>query len=86
MDSLGPRYKGIPPVGGIPGIEKRLPGSRETEIVVAVVIPVVVDVETLGVEVADVHTIAVRVANIARSHPCHRTARVTARRTMPISS
>jgi hypothetical protein len=42
-------------------MERRLPGTRETEIVVAVVVPVVVDVETLGVEIADVDVIAVRV-------------------------
>ena len=42
-------------------IEKRLPGRRETEIVVAAVVPVVVDIETLDIEVADVNVIAVRV-------------------------
>ncbi len=43
-------------------IERRLPCRRETEIVVALVVPVVVDVETLVVEIADVDVIAVRVA------------------------
>ena len=42
-------------------VERRLPGRRETEVVVALVVPIVVDVETLGVEVADVDVIAVRV-------------------------
>ena len=36
---------------------------------VAVVVPVVVDVETLGVEVADVDAIAVRVKIFVRSRP-----------------
>lgn len=42
-------------------IERRLPGRGETKVVVAVAVPVVVDVETLGVEVADDDVIAVRV-------------------------
>ena len=35
--------------------------EAETEIVVGVVVPVVVDVEPVGIEIADVDTVAVRV-------------------------
>lgn len=45
-------------------IERRLPGRREPQVGVALVVPVVVDVQTLGIEVADVHAIAVRVERI----------------------
>ena len=41
--------------------EKEVPGRRHTDVVVTVVIPVVVDVEPVVVEVADVDTVAVRV-------------------------
>ena len=40
---------------------ERLPGGRHAEIVVAIVVPVVVDVETVGIEVANVDMVAVRV-------------------------
>ena len=40
-------------------IERRLPGGRHADVVVAVVVPVVVDVETVGVEVAHVDAVAV---------------------------
>ena len=42
-------------------MERRLPGRGETEVVVPVVVPVVVDVQTLRVEVADVDAVAIRV-------------------------
>jgi len=38
-----------------------LPGGRQTEVIIAVIIPVVVDVQTVGIEVADVDTVAVRI-------------------------
>ncbi len=38
-----------------------IPGGRDTEIAVTVVIPVVVDVQALGIEVADVDMIAIGV-------------------------
>ena len=41
--------------------EAEVPGRREAEIVVPIVIPVVVDVQAIRVEVADVHAVAVRV-------------------------
>ena len=41
--------------------EKRLPGDRQTQVGVPVVVPVVVDVEAIGIEIADVHAVAVRV-------------------------
>lgn len=40
---------------------ERLPGGRHTEIVVAIVVPVVVDVEAASIEVANVDTVTVRV-------------------------
>ena len=40
--------------------EIEVPGGGETKVVVPVVIPVVVDVQTLGIEVPDVHAVAVR--------------------------
>ncbi|MEK7631476.1 MAG: hypothetical protein AAB445_01225 [Patescibacteria group bacterium] len=42
------------PVGG--GLSTR----RETEVVITIVIPVVVDVQTISIEVTDVHVVAVR--------------------------
>ena len=62
-------------------MERRLPGRRHTEVGIAVVVPVVVDVETLGVEIADVHAVAVRVQIFVRSRLCplwHRSLRFTA--------
>lgn len=43
----------------------------KTNIVVAVVIPVVVDIETVLVKVADIDAVAVRIKKIAGFHPCH---------------
>lgn len=40
--------------------EIEVPGRPETDVVVAIVVPVV-DVETLRIEVADVHAVTVRV-------------------------
>ena len=54
-----------------------MPSGRDSEVVVTVVIPVVVEVETLVVEVTEVDTVAVRVQIIAFPHPCHWTLRVT---------
>jgi hypothetical protein len=42
-------------------IEKRLPGGRHGHVVIAVIVPVVVDIETVGIEVADVDAVAVRI-------------------------
>ena len=39
----------------------RLPGRRNTDIVIAVVIVPVVDIETLGIKVTDVDTVTVRI-------------------------
>lgn len=39
--------------------ESEVPGGRQTKVVPLVVIPVVVDVETLGIEVAHVDTVTV---------------------------
>lgn len=62
MASLNERaIEEIPHTRDFSRIEKRLPSRREPQVGVPVVIPVVVDVETLGIEVADVHAIAVRV-------------------------
>lgn len=41
--------------------EIEVPGGGHAEAVVAVVVPIVVDVQALGVEVAHVHAVAVRV-------------------------
>lgn len=40
--------------------EIEVPGGRQTDVVIAVVVPVVVDVQTILVEVADVDPVAVR--------------------------
>ena len=42
-------------------IEKRLPSRGHADVVVAVVVPVVVDVQAVSIEVADVDPVAVRV-------------------------
>ncbi|OGZ18511.1 MAG: hypothetical protein A2Z68_02685 [Candidatus Nealsonbacteria bacterium RBG_13_38_11] len=47
--------------------KKEVPSGRDAQVVVAVVIPVVVDVETLRIEVADVDTVAVRIYIICLS-------------------
>ena len=39
----------------------RLPGRRNTDIVIAVVVVPVVDIETLGIKVTDVDTVTVRI-------------------------
>ena len=44
--------------------EKEVPDGGETEIVIAIVIGVVVDVQTIGVEIADIDAVAVRVENL----------------------
>ena len=41
--------------------QNTLPGRRNADVVVTVVVPVVIDVQTLGIEVADVDTVTVRV-------------------------
>ena len=48
-------------------IEVEVPEGRDAQVVVTVVIPVVVDVETLGTEVTDVDVVAVRVDAICLS-------------------
>ena len=58
-------------------IETRLPRRRNAQVGVPVVVPIVVDVEAIGIEIADVHAVAVRVEKFARSRPCHRTLRFT---------
>lgn len=45
-------------------IEEEVPGGRQTEVVVAVVIRVVVDIEAILVEVAHVDTVAVGVQKL----------------------
>lgn len=47
------------------------PGETDAQVVVPVLAMVVVDVEALVVEVADVDNVAVRVHKFARSRPCH---------------
>lgn len=45
-------------------------GERDTEIVVAIVGPIVVDVRALGIEVADIHEVAVRLTTrFVRNRP-----------------
>ena len=57
---------------GLLVLEMEDPGEADTQVVVVVPVGVVVvDLETILVEVADVHAVAVRVENIARSHPYH---------------
>jgi len=46
---------------------RRLPGGRDAEIVVHVVVVVVVDIEAIGIELADVHAVAVRVERLSAS-------------------
>ena len=58
-------------------IEKRLPGGRNAQVGVPVVVPIVVDVEAVGVEIADVHAVAVRVEKFVRPHLWHQTLRFT---------
>ena len=41
--------------------QESLPGSRQPDVAVAVVVPIVADVEPVGIEVADVDTVTVRV-------------------------
>ena len=48
-----------------------VPSGGQTEVVVAVVVPVVVDAEPAGIEVAEVDTVAVRVDIL--SAPIHTT-------------
>ena len=42
-------------------MEIEVPSGRDAQIVVTVVIPVVVEVETIGIEVAKVDMVAIRV-------------------------
>jgi hypothetical protein len=42
----------------------RLPSRGEAQVVIVVVIPIVVDIETLGIEVANVDAVAIRVKKI----------------------
>jgi len=42
----------------------RLPSGSEAQVVVVVVIPVVVDIETIRIEVANIDTVAIRVKKI----------------------
>jgi hypothetical protein len=51
--------------------ESAVPGGSEPKVVVVVVIRVVVDVETIGVEVADVDAVTVRIKIIACFRQCH---------------
>jgi len=48
-------------------IAERLPGGGQTKIVVGVVVPVVVDLETVGIEPADIHAVTVRVERLSAS-------------------
>jgi len=45
-------------------IEKEVPNGGKADVVIAIVIPVVVDIETTWVEVTDIDTVAVRVKNL----------------------
>jgi len=60
-------------------IEREVPRGGQTDVVIAVVIRPVVDVEAVRVEVADVHAVAVRGNEIACSRQCHRKLRFTLR-------
>ncbi len=42
-------------------VREGLPGGGDADVVIAVVVPVVVDVQAVGIEVANVDTIAVRI-------------------------
>jgi hypothetical protein len=44
--------------------EMRLPSRGEAQVVIVIVIPVVVDIETLRIEVANIDTVAIRVNKI----------------------
>lgn len=44
-----------------PDLKIEVPGTGDAEVVVAVVVPVVVDVEAAGIEIADVDAIAIRI-------------------------
>ena len=44
--------------------EMRLPSRGEAQVVIVVVIPIVVDIETLRIEVANIDTVAIRVKKI----------------------
>ena len=59
--------------------EREVPGGGQTDIVIAVVIRPVVDIEALRVEVADIDAVAVRGNEIACAHPRHRKLRFTFR-------
>jgi len=59
-------------------VRERLPGGGQADVVIAVIVPVVVDVETVGVEVADVDTVAVRI------HLLPAPVRVTGNRGLPL--
>ena len=50
-------------------IEQELPGSTSAKVVVVVVIRVVVDIEPVGIEVANVDAVTVRRKYVARSRP-----------------
>lgn len=67
-------------------IEKEVPRGGKTNVVVAVVIPIVVDIETLRVEVTDIDTVAVRSHKVAYFHPCHWKLRFAVVYKRPISS
>lgn len=59
--------------------EKEVPRGGNANVVVAVVIRPVVDIETIRVEVADIDTVAVRSHKVACFHPCHWKLRFTSR-------
>lgn len=69
--------KSRPRAGFYAWIERRLPRRRNAQVGVPVVVPIVVDVEAIGIEIADVHAVAVRVEKFVRSHPSHQTLRFT---------
>ena len=58
-------------------IGKEVPGGGKANVVVAVVIRPVVDIETIRVEVTDIDTAAVRSHKIACFYPCHWKLRFT---------
>jgi hypothetical protein len=49
---------------GPDGSEEELPGGRQPNVVVAVVVPVVVDIQTIGIEVADVDAVATQPVSV----------------------
>lgn len=52
-------------------MRKGVPRGNKAQMTIAVGIPIVVDVETIRIKVADIDTVAIRIQNIVCFYPSH---------------